>query len=291
MSCPGSVDRGRFPSHCGLRERHGFIRHLQKLPFTHRELPGARSFAVQGLVLVCLVALFAFIGPFGTYNTIGPLARVGYWMLAIGANWLVCGSVMMLALRVTRTASRRRRILAMAGAALVAAIPGTGVVFTAEALFRPGYAGGSALPTIYLAVAVLMLAIGSLVVTVLAGRRNLPKTDDVIGGETGAGRTARFLDRLPPELGRDLVCLRMADHYVEVFTTSGSTLILMRFADAVAELESAGGLRVHRSYWVARDHVTGVARRNGRMTLLLTGGHEAPVSRGHLADVRAAGLA
>ena len=134
----------------------------------------------------------------------------------------------------------------MAGAALVAAIPGTGVVFTAEALFRPGYAVGSALPTIYLAVAVLMLAIGSLVITVLAGRRNLPKTDDVTGGETGAGRTARFLDRLPPELGRDLVCLRMADHYVEVFTTSGSTLILMRFADAVAELESAGGLRVHR---------------------------------------------
>ena len=99
----------------------------------------------------------------------------------------------------------------------MAAIPGTGVVFTAEALFRPGYAVGSALPTIYLAVAVLMLAIGSLVITVLAGRRNLPKTDDVTGGETGAGRTARFLDRLPPELGRDLVCLRMADHYVEVF--------------------------------------------------------------------------
>ena len=223
VSYPGSVDRGRFASHCRLRERHGLIRHLQKLPFTHRELPGARSFAVQGLVLVCLIALFAFIGPFGTYDTIGPLARVGYWMLAIGANWLVCASVMMPALRATRAASQPRRILAMTGAAMVAAIPGTGVVFTAEALFRPGYAGGSALPMIYLAVAVLMLAIGSLVVTVLAGRRNLPKTDDVTGGETGAGRTARFLDRLPPELGRDLVCLRMADHYVEVFTTSGST--------------------------------------------------------------------
>ena len=242
-------------------------------------------------MLVCLVALFAFIGPFGTYDTIKPLARVGYWMLAIGANWFVCGSVMMLALRVTRTASRPGRILVMAGAALVAAIPGTGVVFTAEALFRPGYAGGSALPTIYLAVAVLMLAIGSLVVTVLAGRRNLPKPDDVTGGETGAGRTTRFLDRLPPELGRDLVCLKMADHYVEVFTTDGGTLILMRFADAVAELEGADGLRVHRSYWVARDHVTGVTRRNGRTTLLLTGGNEAPVSRGYLADVRAAGLA
>ena len=31
----------------------------------------------------------------------------------------------------------------------------------------------------------------------------------------------------------------------------------MRFVDAVAELDGAGGLRVHRSYWVARRHVDG----------------------------------
>ena len=44
------------------------------------------------------------------------------------------------------------------------------------------------------------------------------------------------------------------------FTTAGSTLVLMRFADAVAALEGAGGLRVHRSYWVAKKHVTGTVR-------------------------------
>ena len=88
------------------------------------------------------------------------------------------------------------------------------------------------------------------------------------GEEESANRTAdHFLDRLPPELGRDLVYLRMADHYVEAFTTAGSTLVLMRFADAVAALEDAGGLRVHRSYWVAKKHVTGTARRNARTTL------------------------
>ena len=36
----------------------------------------------------------------------------------------------------------------------------------------------------------------------------------------------------------------------------------MRFADAVAALEGAGGLRVHRSYWVAKKNGTGTARRN-----------------------------
>ena len=67
----------------------------------------------------------------------------------------------------------RTRLLAMAGAALAAAVPGTGVVHTAEALFRPDYEGQNALPTIYLGVAVLMLAISALVVSILAGRRSV----------------------------------------------------------------------------------------------------------------------
>ena len=144
---------------------------MQELPFTYRELLGTRSLAVQGAVLACLIALFAFIGPFGTYDSIGPLGRIGYWVLTMGANWLVCASVMMLTLRVTSSAPMRTRLLAMAGAALAATVPGTGVVHTAEVLFRPDYEGRNALPTIYLGVAVLMLAISALVVSVLAGRR------------------------------------------------------------------------------------------------------------------------
>ncbi len=82
----------------------------------------------------------------------------------------------------------------------------------------------------------------------------------------------------------------MADHYVEAFTTTGPDLVLVRFADAVAELEDADGMRVHRSYWVARGHVTGSERINGRTALCLTGGHKVPVSRTYLPTVRAAGL-
>ena len=265
-------------------------------PSAHRELLGARSLAGQAAALAGLVTLFAFIGPFGTYDSMGPLERLGYWTVAMGANWLVCGGVMATALRLVSDGPPRTRILTVAGAALLAAIPGTGVVFTAETLFRPNYSDESSLPIIYVSVAVLMLAIGSTVVAVLARRRRNPENaeaavngdDDAIGRT--ADRTSRFLDRLPPELGRDLIHLQMADHYVEAFTTAGSTLVLMRFADAIAELDGADGLRVHRSHWVARDHVVGTARRNGRRVLRLTGGREAPVSRGYLADVRAAGL-
>ena len=264
---------------------------MQDSSFTLRELLGPRSLVVQGSVLACLIALFAFIGPFGTYDSLGATGRLGYWGLALGANWLVCGSVMILTLRLAASASRWGLALAMAGAALVAAFPGTAVVLAAETLFRPRYEGGNALGTIYLGVAVLMMAISVLVVGVLARVQTAAGEGAPSSAGESGGEAARFLDRLPPELGRDLICLKMADHYVEAFTAAGSTLVLMRFADAVAELEGAGGMRVHRSYWVSRRHVTGAARRNGRVVLSLTGGHEAPVSRGYLAAVRAAGLA
>ena len=268
---------------------------MQESPLTLREL--RRSLAGQAVALVCLVALFAFIGPFGTYDSLGAPDRIGYWVVAMGGNWLVCGCIMMLALVLVSGVSIRRRILVTAAAAPVAAAPGTGVVLAAEALFRRGYAEAISVPTVYLSVAVLMLVIGLGVVAVLEIRRpavadSAPGPDaepmDAVGSRPSSG--ACFLDRLPEKLGRDLVYLKTADHYVEAVTTAGSTLVLMRFVDAVAELDGAGGLRVHRSYWITCRHVTGGARRHGRTTLRLTGGHEVPVSRTYLPAARAAGL-
>ena len=104
--------------------------------------------------------------------------------------------------------------------------------------------------------------------------------------EPAAARQARFLDRLPDTGSRDVVYLHVNGHYINVVTTTGSHMILMRFADAVAELGDMG-LQVHRSYWVALRHVTGAQRRDERTVLHLTGDHEVPVSRTHLAAVRA----
>ena len=275
--------------HGGLRECRGFFATLKELLFTNRETPAVAPLTVQGVVLASLVGLFAFIGPFGTYDTIGHVGRAGYWALALGVNWLVCGSLMTLMGRRLSAATWSRRALLIACVSALAALPGTGVVYTAEALFRPGYVGAGLLATIYPSVAVLMFAVSTLVVVVSARRASTPAKVPVAG--TGGTDGAAFLRRLPEKAGCDLVCLKMADHYVEVFTTGGSTLVLMRFADAVAELQGADGLRVHRSHWVARRHVVNASRRNGRTILQMTGGHEIPVSRGYLADVRAAGLA
>ena len=98
---------------------------------------------------------------------------------------------------------------------------------------------------------------------------------------------ARFHDRLSRAVSRDVICLEMDDHYVKVHTTGGSCLILMRFADAVAEL-GVLGMQVHRSHWVAHRHMLATVRRDGRTVLRVTGGRNVPISRPYLPAVRAA---
>ena len=100
----------------------------------------------------------------------------------------------------------------------------------------------------------------------------------------------RFLDRLPPKLrGAELYAVEAEDHYLRLHTSKGQDLILMRLSDAVAELEGIEGARTHRSWWVAREAVTGARRGDGRATLSLKGGAEAPVSRAYAGALRAAG--
>ena len=97
--------------------------------------------------------------------------------------------------------------------------------------------------------------------------------------------SASFLDRLPAQLGRDVVYLKVSGHYLEVVTTHGSGVILQRLMDAVRELGSRG-MQTHRSYWVAHRHVRYFVRRDRRTLLHLTGDYEVPVSRTYLPEVR-----
>lgn len=101
---------------------------------------------------------------------------------------------------------------------------------------------------------------------------------------------ARFPARLPPKLrGATIRAVQSEDHYLRVHTDRGSDLILMRLSDALAELEGLEGAQTHRSWWVARDAVRDVRRGDGRATLLLDDGLEAPVSRRYARALRAAG--
>jgi hypothetical protein len=100
----------------------------------------------------------------------------------------------------------------------------------------------------------------------------------------------RFLERLPLKLrGGEIYAVEAEDHYLRLHTSKGQDLILLRLADAVAELEGIEGMQVHRSWWVSRDAITDAKRGDGRATLTLTSGVEAPVSRAYARTLREAG--
>lgn len=98
------------------------------------------------------------------------------------------------------------------------------------------------------------------------------------------------LFKLVPELrDAELHAIEAEDHYLRFHTDRGSTLVLMRLADAVADLTHVDGAQTHRSWWVARDSVVGAARGGGRALLSLKNGLEAPVSRTYAPALRSAG--
>ena len=101
---------------------------------------------------------------------------------------------------------------------------------------------------------------------------------------------AKFLARLPAKLaGAELYAVEAEDHYLRLHTSLGQDLILMRLADAVAELEGLEGAQTHRSWWVAKGAIASAERQDGRAVLTLKDGAEVPVSRGFARELRAAG--
>ena len=107
------------------------------------------------------------------------------------------------------------------------------------------------------------------------------------GEADAAAPAAALLARLPAPKRGELHHLRMQDHYIEVHTDKGMEMVLLRFRDALREVEDIEGMQVHRSHWVARAAVDAVERRDGRITLRLVNGNRVPVSRSFVPALRA----
>lgn len=88
-----------------------------------------------------------------------------------------------------------------------------------------------------------------------------------------------ILERLPEAQRGAVWLISGSDHYVEVRTEGGSSSILLRFTDAMREVEPVPGQRVHRSHWVADAAVARMRRDGKRHFVVLKTGDEVPVSR------------
>jgi hypothetical protein len=234
--------------------------------------------AATGLVL-------AIVGPFGTDATLSLAGRLAYWLPLVALTYAV-GALTDLVL--TRLLGDRplTEVVKVAGTAVL--VTATVIVLNAVFFGRwPDGATGLAETGTILAVAAIATAgLG------LARRHASPENpaSDEKPGENAVQSRPMILDRLPLERRGDLMSLSVEDHYVQVRTTRGSVMVLLRLSDAIREALPVAGLQVHRSHWVATAHVVSVRRDGDRAVLTLSDGTEIPASRSHLSALRAAGL-
>ena len=117
----------------------------------------------------------------------------------------------------------------------------------------------------------------------IANRSFTPKTDGAI---IATASRNRFLDRLPRHLGTNLLHIASEDHYVKATTELGSHMVLMRFSDALEELEAMDGIQIHRSHWVTRSGIDTLLREDGKLVVRTINEQTIPVSRGRVKQVK-----
>jgi len=239
-----------------------------------------RTEFINGLLpaLATILVLGSFLSVLGPYQT-HELGFPGVWFYWVGlmcVGWL-SNTLATLVLR--RFTGDWPRPAHYALTSFLISIPVTLGVATVQALIsRPFMLG--ALPVVFLFVWVISAAVTAL--GWLMDRRSTTPEAPAIG--------RALLDKLPPRLQRaPLLALQSEDHYLRVHTAGGDALILMRLSDAIAAAEGLDGRQTHRSWWVAREAVDTVSRGDGRATLTLSNGVQAPVSRTYAPALREAG--
>jgi hypothetical protein len=261
------------PATCSIREVQ-----LAKREFWQR----GKRLGAELVAIASIAAVLGLMGPFGSYRS--PIeVRVPLWIGNMTMAYLLYSCLWPLGDWLTDQTPLAR----WAGRLLIIFLGAIPLTFMIEFMIRSAAPVAPDLPfaTRYLQV----LGIGLITNLLMARFFSAPAPPPEAAGEFGntdeVGSRPRILDRLPPSFGDRLYCLSSEDHYVRAHGEYGSALILMRMRDAVAELDGIPGLRVHRSWWVARDALERV-ERDGKTRLILVNGIHAPVARSYEGAVR-----
>jgi len=233
-------------------------------------------------VIVGAIGIFlALAGAFGTQSA--PLIhRMIFWVSLMIAGSLCVGFILIATSKRPRIG--QSRFVFWIFITLLTALPMSLLAWMlSSSLF-----GANAPSTfgVYLWVSTL---ISGLVITLMMLLNTPGLATEGLSEKTGT-MAIRFMARLPENLeGAVIYSLKAEDHYLNIHTSKGSALILSRLSDAISELEGIEGAQVHRSWWVARDAITGVHRTRNAVSLELKGDVIAPVSRSNVKALQASG--
>jgi len=251
------------------------------------QLPTLREWVIELVVMVAVGVALAALGPFGSFAIGSFGARLAYWVPAALIGYAIFRPTTLAAFIIARRLDLSQLGAAVVGV-LVAAVPGSFAIAYFGG-YRPGAEPSfDELFQLYIQVGV----IGVLVMTFFMLMSREPASARPLAAAASTAPPAiapSFLDRLPGAWADRLVALEMEDHYVRAHGPDTSALILLRMRDAEAELAGIDGLRVHRSWWVARSAVAKVLRDGRGYKLRLTNGLEPSVARDRIAALKAAG--
>lgn len=244
--------------------------------------------------------VLTLLAPYGILGGSGWSERLAYWLRSLLVGYLVYRPLV----RLAGGAAVRMALPEWAGwsgALVVASVPFSLWLWWFGPEVDPSRPAPSAGLLIETAGQVLVVsALVSACLWFAASLAAQGRTDRDVRGDTeslispaadpvGSPLEASLVARIPRRLGREVWALKAEDHYLRVFTPAGDALVLMRMADAVAELTGAPGLQVHRSWWVAEAALESVAREARRVELRLKNGLRVPVARDRVAALRQAG--
>ena len=252
-------------------------------------LPTLRESVIELVVMIAVGAALAALGPFGSFEIGGFGVRLAYWVPAALIGYLIFRPTTLATLLIARRLDLPETPAAVVGT-LVAAIPGT-LAIAYFGGYRPGREPRfDDLFQLYVNVALIGVMIMAMFILLRTG----PALPAAVALTTPAPPphdprpSAPFIARLPGAWADRLLALEMEDHYVRAHGPGTSALILLRMRDAEAELAGVDGLRIHRSWWVARQAVEKVLRDGRSYKLRLTNGLEAPVARDRIAALKGA---
>jgi LytTr DNA-binding domain len=267
-----------------------------KAPTAVPHMPAEAGFGIRHkrsyLLAIGIGVVMAIIAPLQT-DQIPLLHRIVYWQIL-----MLSGAT--LGLGITELVERWGRFnrfpwLEVPLIGILIALPLTLIVMGATAMFfGPQASGGIRFSYNFGITAVISVAITALGHAINGSKdheAHRPPSAVPVSELPVPPKPNRFAERLPlPLRTLCVIALQAEDHYLRVHLSDGqSTLILMRLSDAISELPADTGAQTHRSWWVAKEAVRLVSKADGRATLTIEGGVEAPVSRSYYKTLGHAG--
>ena len=248
--------------------------------------PVRSPWAFRCLVWVLLTLAGAMIGPFTTYTAFGFGERLVYWAV-------ICAVAVMLGIGIREVVEKWRGGESLRTDILVT-VAQSSIIGPVVWLINHMVYGLDVQSIASFAEHVGAVLASGLLVTALREQFRI-RRETVSGAEAWADDPVtdkampEFLALVEETQRGPVQRISADDHYLHVVTTKGSSRILMRFRDALAQLGDLPGYRIHRSHWVAAARLLRVRSEGRRYVAELNCGTELPVSRAYLDDLRRGG--